>query len=85
MIVEFALFGSVLRDNFDSSSDVDVLVRFSPNSDWSLLDEAAMEQELEEILGRSVDLVDRSVIEQSKNPIRKKEILSSAQTFYVER
>ena len=35
-IVEFALFGSVLRDDFRPDSDVDVLVTFSPDSDWEL-------------------------------------------------
>ncbi len=31
-IVEMALFGSVLRDDFRPDSDVDVLVRFAPDA-----------------------------------------------------
>ena len=31
-ITEFALFGSILRDDFRSDSDVDVLVSFAPDS-----------------------------------------------------
>ena len=50
-----ALFGSVLREDFTSDSDVDVLVEFE---DGHVLGLAffAMEQELSEILGRKVDL-----------------------------
>jgi hypothetical protein len=39
-IVEFALFGSVLRDDFRPDSDVDVLVTFDPSAPWSLWDHA---------------------------------------------
>jgi uncharacterized protein len=37
-IAELALFGSVLRDDFRSDSDVDVLVTFTPDAGWGLLD-----------------------------------------------
>jgi uncharacterized protein len=37
-IVEFALFGSALRDDFCPDSDLDVLVSFSPNAPWTLID-----------------------------------------------
>ena len=37
-IVEFSLFGSVLREDFRPDSDVDVLVSFSHDAQWSLLD-----------------------------------------------
>lgn len=82
-IVEFALFGSVLRPDFRKDSDVDVLVTFAEDSERSLLDEAAMELELETILGRPVDLVDKSSIANSKNALRREEVFSTAQTVYV--
>ena len=44
-ITEFSLFGSVLRDDFRPDSDIDVLVSFSPEAHWSLIDLAAMETE----------------------------------------
>jgi uncharacterized protein len=44
-----------------------------------------MEQELEKILGRKVDLVSKKGIKQSRNTIRKKEILSTAERIYVAR
>lgn len=82
-ITELALFGSVLRDDFRPDSDVDVLVTFAPDAPWTLLDHVEMERELAEIVGRRADLVSRSAVERSKNWIRRREILSSAQILYV--
>jgi uncharacterized protein len=82
-IIEFSFFGSVLRDDFRPDSDVDVLVTFDPNAKWKLWEVDLAEKELQEILGRSVDLIEREAVEQSKNPIRRKAILSSAQSYYV--
>ncbi len=84
-ISEFSLFGSILRDDFHPDSDIDVLVSFSPDATWSLFDLVTMQQELEQILGREVDLIERQSIEQSHNWIRRKEILSTAKTIYVAR
>jgi hypothetical protein len=84
-IIELALFGSVLRDDFGPDSDFDMLVTFAADAEWSLLDHFRMEQELEALLRRKVDLVSRRAIERSKNWIRRKEILSTAQTVYVSR
>ena len=84
-IVEFELFGSVLRDDFRPDSDVDVLVTFARDTEWSLFDHVAMEEELAAIVGRKVDLVSRRAIEQSKNWIRRKAILGTAEALYVAR
>ncbi len=82
-ISELALFGSVLRDDFRPDSDVDVLVSFAQEADWSLLDHMAMEEELAGILGRKVDLVSRRAIERSANRIRRQAILGSAEVVYA--
>ena len=82
-IREFALFGSVLRDDFSADSDVDVLVTFEPDHPWSLLDHVTMQDELAEIFGRKVDLVSRAAVEGSRNPYRKHEILSTAHVVYA--
>lgn len=82
-IVELALFGSVLRDDFRPESDIDVLVRFAPDAKWSFLDHIRMEQELASLFGREVDLVSKRAIEKSENWIRRKEVLTSAQAIYV--
>ena len=84
-IVELSLFGSVLRDDFRPNSDVDLLVTFSPDAEWSLLDHMAMEEELSAIFRRKVDLVSRRAIERSENYIRRKVILETAQPYYVTR
>ena len=82
-ITELALFGSALRDDFRADSDIDLLTRFAPDAEWSLLDHAKMERELTEMLGREVDLVSRAAIEASPNWIRRREILSTAKALYA--
>ncbi|MHB0938187.1 MAG: nucleotidyltransferase family protein [Armatimonadota bacterium] len=82
-ITEFALFGSVLRSDFRPDSDVDVLVTFAPDARWTLLDIAAMEEELQHLFDRPVDLVTKPSIEQSHNYIRRKSILDSAEVIYA--
>jgi predicted nucleotidyltransferase len=42
-----------------------------------------MEHELEDILGREVDLVQRSAVEQAENYIRRKSILDNKETIYA--
>ena len=82
-IVEFSLFGSVLTDEFRPDSDVDVLVDFSDDAEWSIFDLVHMEDELEVIFGWEVDLVLRKTIERSENPFRRRMILSNARSVYV--
>ena len=54
-VAELALFGSVLRDDFRSDSDIDVLVEFEPGTRVGLRF-FTIERELSELLGRKVDL-----------------------------
>ncbi|MBN1202988.1 MAG: nucleotidyltransferase domain-containing protein [Anaerolineae bacterium] len=82
-ITELALFGSVLLGDFGPDSDIDVLVTFAPEYRYTLANTLAMEQELASILGREIDLINRRVIEQSENYIRRRAILTSARTIYA--
>ena len=82
-VAEVALFGSVLRDDFQPDSDIDVLVRFHAGRHPSLFGFARMESELSEHVGRRVDLVERNAIERSPNYIRREAILRSARTIYA--
>lgn len=82
-VVELALFGSVLRDDFRPDSDVDVLVTFAADAHWSLFDFIQAQDELADILERSVDLVERQAVEESRNYIRRKHILSTLQPVYA--
>lgn len=81
-IQELALFGSALRTDFGPDSDIDLLVTFSPEATWSLIDHMRMELELIEMLQREVDLIDRRTVEQSGNPRRRAEILKTAKIIY---
>ena len=82
-VSELALFGSVLREDFGPGSDVDVLIQFQPQARHTLLDMARMEEELRQIFGRDVDLVERSAVEQSRNFIRRKTVLQSAESIHA--
>ena len=82
-IVEFALFGSVLRDDFRPDSDVDVLVKFAPDTRYTLFDLVHIHDELGGILQRDVDLVEREAVERSPNYLRRKAILGAAETIYA--
>ena len=82
-VTEFALFGSVLRPDFRPDSDVDILVSFAPDAHWTLFDLVTMQDELEEIFGREVDLVEREAIEQSPNYFRRKSILKNPEVIYA--
>lgn len=80
-ISELCLFGSILREDFATTSDVDVLVSFAPAAHPGLFDLVRMEEELAQLLGRKVDLITRHAVEQSDNWIRRNAILSTAIPF----
>jgi len=82
-ISEFSLFGSVLSEHFSRNSDIDVLVTFNDNARHTLFDLVKMENELEGIFGRKVDIVSRRAIEFSRNYLRKNAILESAEAVYA--
>ncbi|MEO7132778.1 MAG: nucleotidyltransferase domain-containing protein [Vicinamibacterales bacterium] len=73
-------FGSVLRADFRADSDVDVLVTFEPNAQWSLFALTTMQQELADTFGRPVDLVEEAAL---RNPFRRQAILRAKRTLYA--
>lgn len=79
-ITEFAVFGSVLREDFLPESDIDVLITFDPSAQWCLFDLVDMKDELEQLFGRKVDLVEKRAL---RNPFRKQEILRTMQVMYA--
>ncbi|HEV2296021.1 MAG TPA: nucleotidyltransferase family protein [Tepidisphaeraceae bacterium] len=79
-IREFALFGSVLRDDFGPESDVDVLVSFQPDAGWSLWDLIDMQDDLQRLFGREVDLIEKEGL---RNPFRRHEILTTRRVLYA--
>lgn len=84
-IIELALFGSVLRADFSLSSDLDFLVTFSPNLKLSLMDLVGIQYELEELVKRDVDLIEKRAIANSQNWIRRENILATAEIIYEAR
>lgn len=87
-ISEMCLFGSVLRDDFDEESDVDVLVSYEGDHYLDRPARLAAQEELSAILGRNVDWVNRLALSDewaaswSPKPIRE-EILKTAQVIYA--
>lgn len=82
-VAEFSLFGSALRDDFQDSSDVDVMVQFHPEAHPTFRTLDQMEAELKILFCREVDLITRQGVETSSNYLRRHEILSSAQVIYA--
>jgi predicted nucleotidyltransferase len=76
---ELSLFGSALRDDFGPESDFDFLVEFEPGARIGFMELGAIEQELENLLGRNVDLVPKRGL----RPIFQKEVLATAQVLYA--
>ena len=79
-IAELALFGSAPREDRRPHSDVDVLVTFQPDAGWSLWDLVNMQEELQKVFGREVDLVEPEGL---RNPFRRREILKTRRVIYA--
>ncbi|MCX6060590.1 MAG: nucleotidyltransferase family protein [Chloroflexi bacterium] len=84
-VSEFALFGSVLRPDFPPDSDVDIMLSFLPDAHITLFDMARMQEELQDIFKREVDLLSKRGVEHSRNYLRRKNILNSMQVIHVAR
>lgn len=83
-IARLEVFGSALRDDFRPDSDLDLVATYAPQARWSLLDRMRMKFELEALLGRQVDLLNRRALEKAKRPLRAAAILAEAQAVYAE-
>jgi hypothetical protein len=66
------VFGSAARDEATDENDIDLLVDLEP--DRSLLDQVALKQDLEELLGCTVDVV----VEGGISPYLEQQILAEA-------
>ncbi len=82
-ISRLAVFGSAVRGELRSDSDVDLLVAFAPDADWSMFDHFTMEEELTRLFGREVDLVTTRALEENPNPAYRHEITRSARPIYA--
>ena len=84
-IRSFGLFGSALREDFGPGSDIDILVEFEQAYRPGLVELVKMQEELVQIFGQKVDLVERQAVEKSENYIRRHHILESVEPIYVAR
>ena len=81
-IQELSVFGSVLREDFNRTSDIDFLVVFNPQIKLSLMDLVSIQYQLEDRIGRKVDLIEKRSIEKSHNWMRRQNILDTATLVY---
>jgi hypothetical protein len=79
-VEEFSLFGSVLRDDFRLDSDIDVMLKFESGRGFTFENTPDIFDELREIFGRPVDVVEKGRI---RNPFRRRSIMSSYQVVYA--
>ncbi len=84
-IIEFAVFGSVLRSDFRPDSDIDVLVTFAPEAKRGLTETLQMQDELKAMFDWEVDFIVKTALEKSQNWLRRQTILDSAQVIYATR
>ncbi len=82
-VSELSVFGSIVRGELRPDSDIDLLVTFHDDADWTMFDHFNMEEELSHIFGREVDLVNIKALEENQNPIYQREILNSARQIYA--
>jgi predicted nucleotidyltransferase len=74
------VFGSALGNDFNETSDIDLLITFEATAHPSLFDLVELKAEFEHVLGHNVDIVEKEAI---KNPFRKKEIIKTAKVLYA--
>jgi len=79
-VAEFCLFGSVLREDFGPDSDIDIMLKFKPGRGFTFENTPDIQDELESIFGRAVDVIEKGRI---RNPFRHHAIMSSYRVVYA--
>jgi len=82
-ISRLEVFGSTAKGRLRPDSDIDLLVTFHAEAEWTMLDHYEMEEELSQMLRREVDLVTVQAVQENPNPILGRQILDSARPLYV--
>lgn len=81
-VVKLEAFGSIARGDAGSDSDVDLLVTYDAGHCGGL-EFVALQQELEALLGRHVDLLTRASVEKSPNKYFRRFALRHTEPLYV--
>jgi len=79
-VAQFALFGSVLRDDFGPDSDVDVMLEFKPGHGFTFENTPDIQDELRAMFRRKVDVIEMGRI---RNPLRRRAIMDSHRVVYA--
>src|SRR5688572_22551967 len=79
-VAEFALFGSVLRDDFRPDSDVDVMLTFAPGHGFTFENTPEIQADLEAMFERPVDVLEKGRI---RNPFRRHAIMSNYRVIHA--
>jgi len=82
-IQRLAVFGSAAGGVLRPDSDIDLLVTFALDADWTMFDHYRMENELVELFARDVDLVNIRALEENPNRNYQRQILNSAKVVYA--
>jgi uncharacterized protein len=82
-IRELYLFGSILRTDFDDESDIDMIVDLRDGAVTGLREWFQLEEELSAKATRRVELVEKSALMETRNPYRKRHVLSRMKPVYV--
>lgn len=82
LIKELSVFGSILREDFNENSDIDLIISYLPSAFIGLLDMVELQEKMAILFGRNVDLISKNGIEKSKNSLKKDIILGSAVVIY---
>ena len=82
-IKQLAVFGSAATGVLRPDSDIDLLVTFAPDAEWTMFDHYRMENELVELFARDVDLVNVRALEENPNRIYRQQIIKSAKVVYA--
>jgi len=72
------IFGSYAKNQSNSKSDIDLLIEFKPKNNKTLFDMVDIQDELEKILKKNVDLVTKN----SLNKYLKDEVLRTTKILY---
>jgi len=80
-VTTLEVFGSFVRGDADAYSDMDILATFEPDAQIGL-EFVSLQQELEAVMGRPVDLLSRSTVERSPNKYFRRFSLQHTEPVY---
>ncbi|MDA3793430.1 MAG: nucleotidyltransferase domain-containing protein [Elusimicrobia bacterium] len=70
-VTKAGVFGSLVRGDLKKDSDIDILIKIPDDANLDLLDFVHMKHEIEDSVGREIDLIEYSTIK----PILRKNVL----------